>query len=218
MTDNLFAVTIPTVLPIRERLLGSLLTQLASICPGVPIAVSTHRFGDPPREHTVQALRRGAAFNCQWTIYLEDDAYLAPTFCQVAQHALAEAWSQGNRLVSFYSDNRRVLEAMDSGRNTCALPIRFFWSTVCVAVRTDDIESIAQFAPGWYAENEQHWHASDLLLAGFYANDAHDALLVVPSPVQHRDTGTTLGHAVRRRRYSRSFRRAYGPVPRLGAD
>lgn len=213
--DSLYAVTIPTVLPERQACLGSVLSQLAVQCPDVPIAVSPHLHGAPRGRDTVEALRRGASFACTWTMHLEDDAYLAPDFDSVVRARLDEALHAGYPVVAFYTDNPRSLKARTEGRSSCALPARYLWATVCMAVRTDDVENIAAFAPSWYATHPEHWHASDLLLRSFYTAQTKEILLAVPSPVQHRDVPTSLGHDVRRRRYSRTFQAAYGSVPPL---
>lgn len=213
--DSLYAVTIPTVLPERQAYLGTLLSQLATQCADVPIAISPHLANAPRGRDTVETLNRGAAFGCRWTVHLEDDAYLAPNFDSVVRARLAEAQRDDYPVVAFYTDNRRSLEAMAAGRSSCPLPARFLWATVCLAVRTEDVGGIASFAPSWYSAHPEHWHASDLLLRSFYAARKVEVLLAVPSPVQHRDVPTTLSHFVRRRRTSRTFKAAYGPVPPL---
>jgi hypothetical protein len=207
------SVTIPTVLPQRQRYLGDLLCQLATLCLEVPIVVSPHVPGQPPRFDCIRALERAAGFDRRWIVYLEDDAYLAPVFPKVVGDRLREADATGHRLVSYYSDNRRVLRAMDQGRTSLTLPAHYLWSTVCFAVRAQDVPAIARFAHGWYDSHPQHWHAADLMLRDFLKSSGSDVLVAVPSPVQHRDAPTTLAHDVKRLRYSRSFRRAYGPAP-----
>jgi hypothetical protein len=213
--DSLYAVTIPTMLPERSACLGSVLCQLAAQCPDVPVAVSAHLPGAPRGRDTVEALRRGASFGCAWTIHLEDDAYLAPDFDAVVRVRLDEAYHGGFPAVAFYTDNPRALKAQAAGRSSCALPARYLWATVCLALRTAAVESIAAFAPGWYRAHPEHRHASDLLLRSYYSARAAEILLAVPSPVQHRDMPTTLGHLVGRRRYSRTYQAAYGPVPNV---
>ncbi len=131
----------------------------------------------------------------------------------MVRERLAEAATHDHCAVNFYSDNRRVLRAMAEGRSSCPLPARYLWATVCIAVRTRDIPAITDLAPTWYDAHPEHWHASDLLLRSFYAGTGRTVLLAVPSPVQHRDPGTTLRHTARRRRYSRSFAAVYGPCP-----
>jgi hypothetical protein len=209
------SVTIPTVLPQRRRYLGELLCQVATLCSDVPVVLSPHVPGQPPRLDCVRALERAAALDRRWIVYLEDDAYLAHVFPQVVADRLREADATGHRLVSFYSDNRRVLRAMDHGHTSLALPAHFLWSTVCFAVRARDVPPIAEFAPAWYDSHPEHWHAADLMLRDFLKSSGDEVLVAVPSPVQHRDAPTTLAHEVKRFRYSRSFRRAYGPVPRV---
>jgi hypothetical protein len=207
-----YGVTIPTVLPERQPVLDLLLVQLGLLAPDAPVAVSRHIEGEPARDDCLRALRLGATLGRRWVVYLEDDAYLAPVFDQVARRTLAEADAGSHRLVSFYSDNRRVLRAADEGRTTCTLEARYLWSTVCVAVRAADVAAVAAFAPRWYDDHPEHWHASDLLLGSWCRTAGSDVVVAVPSPVQHRDLPSTLGHDVVRRRYSRTFRRAYGPV------
>jgi hypothetical protein len=209
------SVTVPTVLPQRQSLVSELLSQLGMLWPQVPVTVSPHNPGQPPRVDFVRALQRGARFGRRWIVYLEDDAYLAPVCPYVVADRLREADASGHRLVSFYSDNRRVLKAMAEGRSSVTLPARYLWSTVCVAVRADDVPAIADFAPGWYDRHPQHWHASDLLLRDFLKSSGSDVLVAVPSPVQHRSTPSTLGHDAKHHRFSRSFRRAYGQAPRI---
>jgi hypothetical protein len=212
---NRYSVTIPTVLPQRRDSLLELLDQLRGLCPLVPTVVSPHVDGAPRGRDFLEALRLGAALDCDWTLHLEDDAYLAPDFADVALSRLAEADRKGIPVVSFYSDNRRVLAAMAEGRTSCELPARYLWATVCIAVRSREVSAITAFAPSWYADHPEHWHASDLLLRSFYASAGATVLLAVPSAVQHRDLPTTLGHRTRRARFSRSFLAVYGPVPEL---
>ncbi len=208
-----YAIVIPTVLPMRSRMLADLLAQLAELAPDVHVAVSPHDDAEPVRNDWVRALRIGAVAACEWTVYLEDDAYLAGVFDEVVRQTLAIAGDTGHRLVSFYSDNRRLLRAAAESRTTCVLPARYLWSSVCIAVHTADVESIAEFAPAWYASHPEHWHASDLVLGAWCATAGSDVLVAVPSPVQHRDPPSTLGHHTSRRRNSRTYLRAYGPVP-----
>ncbi|RPI51753.1 MAG: hypothetical protein EHM56_09145 [Chloroflexi bacterium] len=192
-----------------------LLTQLTQLCPQVPIAVSPHVHGLLTETDCVRALQRGAAFGARWTVYLEDDAYLAPAFPAEVVRLLQQAGSLGFLMVSFYSNAQRTLTAMAAGKGSCVIEPRYFWASVCVAVPSAMVPAIAAFAPGWYRDHPQHWHASDLLLAAFCASRCSDILVCVPSPVQHRDEPSTLRHMVKTRRYSRTFRAAYGPVPRL---
>ena len=206
-------IAIPTILPSRKWPLAELLCQLSVQCPGAPIAVSPHVDGQPMALDCGYALAKGAAFGADWTLYVEDDAFLASVFGEVLDATITEADRVSYRVVSFYSDNRRVLQAMEERRTTCTLPARFLWGTVCIALRTADVESIVEFAPTWYASHPQHWHAADLMLGAYFVAQESDVLVAVPSPVQHRDLPSTLGHALSRRRYSRSFRKAYGAVP-----
>ena len=208
-----YAIVIPTMLPMRKQMLADLLAQLAELAPDVHVAVSAHDDAEPVRNDWVRALQLGAVAASEWTMYLEDDAYLAGVFDEVVRQTLANAGDTGHRLVSFYSDNRRLLRAAAEGRTTCVLPARYLWSTVCIAVHTADVESIAEFAPAWYASHPEHWHASDLVLGAWCDAAGSDVLVAVPSPVQHRDPPSTLGHNVARRRISRTFRRATGRCP-----
>ncbi len=211
-----YSITIPTILPQRCDSLADLLGQLSVLCPLVPTVVSPHVDGAARGRDFLEALRLGAALECDWTVYLEDDAYLAPDFPHVVRERLAEADDKGIPVVSLYSDNRRVVAAMAAGENSCELPARYLWATVCIAVRSRDVAAITAFAPSWYADHPEHWHASDLLLRSFYAAAGSSVLLAVPSAVQHRNLPTTLDHRTRRARYSRSFLAVYGPVPQVG--
>lgn len=139
---------------------------------------------------------------------------MAPIFAQEVARTFQEASNKEFLLVTFYSDSRRLLHAMKQGSRSCLIPPRWFWSTVCVAIRTEEIPAIAAFAPGWYDEHPEHWHASDLLLGSFCSSRKGKILACVPSPVQHRDVPSTLEHTTVRKRYSRTFKAAYGSIPK----
>ncbi|MGB5636334.1 MAG: hypothetical protein WBM44_05205 [Waterburya sp.] len=209
-----YAIVIPTILPERQKELGMLLTQIAELCPGVPIVISPHIKDEPAKNDCARALQLGASFGCEWTIYLEDDAFLAPVFAQEVERVLKESIQKEFLLVTFYSDSRRVLNAMKQGKRSCLIPPRWFWSTVCVAVRTEEIPAIIVFAPGWYERHPEHWHASDLLLGAFCSSRKGKILACVPSPVQHKDSSSSLGHKVVRKRFSRTFKAAYRSIPK----
>src|SRR5947209_5448672 len=99
-----YAIVIPTILPERQTLLGMLLSQLAQLGLDVPIVVSPHVPGWPSQSDCVRALARGAAQRCEWTLYLEDDAFLASVFPGEVLRTFAEAEARGLRMVTFYSD------------------------------------------------------------------------------------------------------------------
>jgi hypothetical protein len=179
----------------------------------VPIAVSPHIKGLSAKSDCVRSLRRGAAFARRWTIYLEDDAYLAPVFPQEVARILEEADRDAFLMATFYSNAQRTVEAMKQGRRSCVIEPQYFWASVCVAVRTESVPGLTAFAPKWYCSHPEHWHASDLLLASYCSSRDSDILVCVPSPVQHKDAPTTLRHHVKTRRYSRTFQVAYGPIP-----
>ena len=208
-----YSIVIPTILPERERYLGELLTQISQLCPFVPIAVSPHVHNTQPKIDLVRALELGASFGRDWMIYMEDDAYLAPVFPGEVSRILEEAGHGGFRMATFYSNADRTVKAMCEGERFCAIVPRYFWATVCVAVRCCDIPQIIVHAPLWYSAHPQHWHASDLLLADFCASQGGKILCCVPSPVQHRDPPSTLNHVTRTRRYSRTFKAKYGEAP-----
>jgi hypothetical protein len=210
---NNYAIVIPTILPQRKKYLGELLTQLAHLCPYAPIVVSAHIQGLPPKTDLVRALKRGAAFGLPWVIYLEDDAYLATVFPDEVARILVEASHQDFKVATFYSNAERTLKAMRQGKRSCIIQPRYFWASVCLAIHSEEIPQIAAFAPAWYEDHPEHWHASDLLIAAYCAATHKNILCCVPSPVQHRDPPSTLGHCVRSRRYSRTFRYAYGTIP-----
>lgn len=213
-----YAIVIPTILPERKKELGALLSQIAELCPGIPIAISPHIANEPTQNDCLRALQIGESFQRQWTIYLEDDAFLAPVFHQEISRILMEASNKEFLLATFYSDSRRVLSAMKERKRSCLIPPRCFWSTVCVAVRTEEIPAIVAFAPTWYSEHPEHWHASDLLLSAFCSSRKGKILACVPSPVQHRDCPSTLGHRIVRKRFSRTFKAAYGAIPKDSLD
>jgi len=211
LTDT-YAIVIPTILPERQTQLGMLLSQLAQLCPDVPIVVSPHITGMSTRSDCVRALCRGAAHNCDWTIYLEDDAFLAPVFAREVIRTLCEAKAGGFRMATFYSDAQVMVTAMLQRKQSHIIEPRHFWSSVCVAISTNDVPGLAAFASKWYCDHPQHWHASDLLLAAYCASRGSKILACVPSPVQHRDPPSTLNHRVRRRRFSRTFKAVYGEI------
>lgn len=213
-----FAIVIPTILPERQDMLGMLISQLAHLCPSVAVAISPHIEGLPAKTDCVRALRRGAAFGRQWTIYLEDDAYLAPVFYEEVTRILREAERRGFLMATFYSNAQRTVKAMEEGKRSCVIEPRYFWASVCVAIQTAEVPAVEAFAPGWYQDHPQHWHASDLLLSAYCSSRNSEILVCIPSPVQHRDPPTTLGHHVQGRRYSRTFQAAYGPIPDLNSS
>jgi hypothetical protein len=210
---NNYAIVIPTILPQRKKYLGEVLTQLAHLCPNAPIVVSPHIQNLPPKTDLVRALKRGAAFGLQWVIYLEDDAYLAPVFSNEVARVLKEASHRDLKVATFYSNAERTLKALRQGKRSCIIQPRYFWASVCLAIYTEEIPRIASFAPAWYEDHPEHWHASDLLIAAYCSSINRNILCCVPSPVQHRDPPSTLGHCIRSQRYSRTFRYAYGTIP-----
>ena len=165
-----YAIVIPTILPQREKYIGELLTQLAQLCPFVPIVISPHVQGTPPKIDLVRALKNGATFGCQWVIYLEDDAYLAPTFSDEVSRILKEASRRDLKMATFYSNAERTIKAMQQGKRSCIIEPRYYWATVCLAIQAKEIPRITVFAPAWYEKHPEHWHASDLLLAAYCAS------------------------------------------------
>lgn len=187
----------------RTDLLTDLLAQLDE--QRVPFQVVTQLLGDGPQQSFVRAVSE--PIDTPWTIFLEDDVFLAPDFYSRAQQYCRisdTAWSG-------YSGRSTDLKLIENGR-TYRLT-KNFWMSQCVGIRTALLESLAEWAPTWWTNHPEHKSAVDLMIGDWLANMGKRIVVAVPSLVQHKNSPSLLGHCNGRVRQSPSFARMYGEIP-----
>lgn len=215
---NDVVIGIPTM-PQRAGMLEQLLQAVGRECPEAVWVVRGHVPGDPPSvdfpalwrevERTIKRFPQPQS----WTLFLEDDIWLAPGFGLLALDAMREAEERKVDSVSLFSRRKVDLETMRHGRFYREQRPSLFWMMQAVFVRTAAMEGFDSFARQFYINHPEHVHAADLLLGTWLSARGSRMLVRVPSLVQHRRGPSTLPGGRARARQSETYRIAYGEVP-----
>lgn len=205
-------LAVPTVKR-RRTMLAQLLVELSRLCDGVDAVIHTHEPGTAPSVDFPALVTAALENGREWVMFVEDDAWPAPSFGTAAIGAIKHADAASAQAVSMFSRSKRDLEIV------AAEPNGFRWQapssfcgSLCVAVRAGTLVGMPAWAPSWYLDHPEHEHASDLLLGAWLSKRKARMLVRVPSLVQHRRGKSTLQNH-NGARQSATFTAAFGEVP-----
>lgn len=210
-------ISIRTVKGQREPELQALEARVRTFSPLVKI--SFHQEGRTVPESYADAL---AAWEHEkptvlgrapfWTLQLEDDALLAPSFETLVPQMLADTQNSGKNVgvVSFYSGRRLVEgEALPDPPQVEYLPGARFLMAQAIAFQTSQVADHNAFMLRFCANRP---YATDTATAAWMKERKLKLARAWPSIVQHKLLPSLSGHRPNSNRHSASFRAVYGDV------
>jgi hypothetical protein len=199
-------IVIPTM-PARSQGLWQLIERLGGVWPDAVLRVL------PTTGDSREDVRRVALALSEspgdWALLMEDDAWPCPDLGVLVRDEVLPRMNKHVGGCSLFS-RRKGHESPGIYRQAP----RALSYAVGMLLRPDAVRDMADWLPGWYAKNPQHYHALDVAIGEWLALGKWEYRVVSPTLVQHRPGRSSFvgrGYA----RTSKTFTESWGEAPEM---
>lgn len=209
---NEVVIAIPTM-PQRRWMLSQLVAYVGPECCGADVLVREHENGTTAKVDFPMLIGNALATGRKWILQLEDDVWPAANFGSLALEAIAESERRSVPAITLFSRSKEDVAMMARRERYRTQAPSAFCMMQAVAIRRDVMDGFPVWAPSWYDEHSEQYHAADLLLGAWLSRQKAKMLVHVPSLVQHRRGKSTLPGGRAEVRQSETYTMAFGNVP-----
>lgn len=199
-------IVIPTM-PARSEGLWQLVGRLGEEWPGAVVRVLPTT-GDSREDVRRVALALAESVG-DWALLMEDDGWPCPGLGEKVERDVLPRMTETVGGCSLFSRRKEHLEPGLYRQAPRALSY-----AVGMLLRPRALVGMAEWLPGWYAANPQHYHALDVAIGEWLALGKWEYRVVSPTLVQHRPGKSSFqgrGYA----RTSSTFTEAWGEAPEM---